>query len=125
MFTITRKLGVVVAVAVAGAALSSSGVASAASIVRSPGTIARPVVSAPVTVATEAGSAGIPGYDDQKCEDLASDVREYQSRYEDAVNTANNTGGAAHQEAVNDARSYLDDEIAAQQELSDNCLVID
>jgi hypothetical protein len=120
MFTITNRLRMLVAVGAVGAALASSGVASAAINVRSPGTVA-PTRVAPPTAVTQTidpdnvGSAGIAGYDDQKCEDLANQHNNQEWAGFDALRVGDMNGYVS---ALNAADDTAD-------ELSDNCLVID
>jgi hypothetical protein len=126
MFTITGKLRTVVAVSAAGAALASTGVASAATPLRSPLSTHRPVATT-TSVAQEAGSAGVPGYDDERCQELLGESLHYEDKFQEDLLKAQQTpmGTPEHQQAV-DAAHY-DTETAYQdkQELSDNCLVVD
>jgi hypothetical protein len=115
------------AVSVAALAASASS-ASAALLVRSPATIrTAAVIQPPKTVAMEAGSAGIPGYDDERCQELLGEAGYYENKFGEDAKTAGETsmGTPEHQQAV-DAAHY-DTEVAYQdkQELSDNCLVVD
>jgi len=104
------------------------GVASAAVLVRSPASITHTTVKPTITTAArEAGGAGVPGYDDERCQELAGESSYYESKLEDDIQTAGKTpmGTPEHQQAV-DAAHY-DTDVAYQdnQELSDNCLVVD
>jgi hypothetical protein len=114
---------------VAAALATSASAASAALMVRSPTTItpARVIQQPPSSVAQEAGSAGIPGYDDERCQELLGESGYYENKLGEDIKTAGETsmGTPEHQQAV-DAAHY-DTEVAYQdkQELSDNCLVVD
>jgi hypothetical protein len=127
MLSKTRTAIIATSLVVAGLATSAS--ASAALMVRSPATITRaPVlVQPPKAVALEAGSAGIPGYDDERCQELLGESGYYETKLGEDIKTAGETsmGTPEHQQAV-DAAHY-DTEVASQdkQELSDNCLVVD
>ena len=120
MFTITNKLRMLVAVGAVGAAFASSGVASAAMNVRSPGTVAPTRVAPPTAVAQEidpdnVGSAGINGYDDQKCEDLANQHNDLEFQaYQSALHSDMKAWAAS-----------MDKADAKADEISDNCLVVD
>jgi hypothetical protein len=120
MFTITNKLRMLVALCVVGAALVSTTVASAATVVRSPGKAAPVRVAPPTVVAQQidpdnVGSAGVPGYDDQKCEDLANQHNSLEDAGYHSL-LAGDTG--AYVSALNAADDVED-------EISDNCMVID
>jgi len=119
MFTITNKIRTVIAVSTVGAALASSGVASAAIAVHRPGTVttivARPTIVAQAIDPNKVGSAGIPGYDNAACEQLANQV----NSAEQGANLA-----AYHGDSATANNLY---ELAQEKdaELEDNCLVID
>ena len=120
MFTITNKLRMLVAVGAVGTALACSGVASAAINVRSPGTVAPTRAAAPTVVAQtidpdNVGSAGIAGYDDQKCEDLANQHNNQEWAAHDALRASDMNGYVSLLNAADDTAD----------ELSNNCLVID
>jgi hypothetical protein len=121
MLTPTNKLRMLVALGAVGAALASSGVASAATNVRSPGTVTPTRVVAPPTVVAQTidpdnvGSAGIAGYDDQKCEDLAN-------RHNDLEWSGYQSLRAGDTKGYNDALDAADD---LEDEISDNCIVVD
>ena len=109
---------IIAAVAVSVAALAASASsASAALIVRQPAT-AKPVqvVSAPTAIPLkEAGSAGVPGYDDAKCEGLLHDF------------TTSMESGNAAQNENNMASAETNWEVAkkAKSQMEENCLVVD
>ena len=120
MFTITNKLRTIVAIGAAGAALAGSGVASAATVVHSPGTGTAVVASQPTIVAqyidpNKVSSAGIPGYDNAMCESLANDHNKAESAGIQAVKD----GDAAA------AQANIDNANGIQSELEENCPVID
>jgi hypothetical protein len=120
MFTITNRLRMLVAVGAVGAALASSGVASAASVFQKFGIVTPVVASQSTTVAKPidpdtVGSAGIAGYDDEMCESLANQHNDYES------------DGLARLRA-GDAQgfnAYMDAADQAEDELDDHCMVID
>jgi hypothetical protein len=120
VFTITSKIRIIVAISAVGAAVASSGVASAASVVHRPGTGTPVVASQPTTVAqyinpNNVGSAGIGGYDNPACEHLANQA----NAAEDGADQAAHNGDSATANTLYD--------LAAEKyaELEDNCLVID
>ncbi len=120
MFTITNKLCTIVTVGAVGAALASSGVASAASVVHRPGTGTPVVASQPTTVAqyinpNNVGSAGIAGYDDAHCQSL---VNSHNADENDAVKAA-----AAGDALL--AQGYAELAGDLQTDLESNCFVID
>jgi hypothetical protein len=105
----------VAALTIAAFSAGVTSVASAAIAIRGPGT-ATPVVAAhPITAALQAGSAGIAGYDDAKCESLANDYNTAVSRAEDAL--------LRHDDA--DVDTYTSIARLIRGQLEDNCLVID
>ena len=126
MFTINSRIRTLVAIGAVGATVGCTAVASAAPIATKPGAITsvtlKPIiVSQPVTPymhvgpVSGAGSAGVSGYDDAKCESLAEDN-----------NTAVSYGDQAQQAGDNDAAANFYHQAAnIYQQLSDNCLVID
>jgi len=112
------KIRTIIISSVATAALSVPGVASAALLLRSPGTVTPTPVVHPTTVtAKEAGSAGVPGYDDKHCENLASNVKELEA--ERSSQKWNNE--------IYTARGYRTEQALekTRTELTDNCLVVD
>jgi hypothetical protein len=118
MFTATNKIRTIIALGTVGAALASSGVASAAVPVHRPGTVIVTRVVAPPTKvidATKVGSAGIAGYDDEACEQLASQA----NSAEKGANSAAADGDSA---TANDLYGIAQEKDA---ELEDNCMVID
>jgi hypothetical protein len=81
MFTITNKLRAIVAISAVGAAVASSGVASAATVVHLPGTGATTVAAAPAVVyldSNKVGSAGQPGWDDAACQQTAQAANDWK-----------------------------------------------
>jgi hypothetical protein len=121
MFTVTNKLRTIVAIGAVGAALASSGVGSAATFVRPLG-IGRTVVAVqPTTTVAQyidphnVGSAGIPGYDNAKCQSLA---KAHNADENSAVQSAKNGDAVAAQ-----GFALLAGDL--QTDLQDNCLVID
>jgi hypothetical protein len=135
MSTITSSIRTVIAIGTVGAALASTGVASARSLHHHAGTgravVVRTiavssstshlgsggpviVVSKAATRALDAGSAGIPGYDDAACQGLLHDLNTAVDHQEHGITTGNdqeaNTYGA------------LANQIYGQ--LTDNCLVV-
>jgi hypothetical protein len=121
MFTITNRLRMLVAVGAVGAALASSGVPSAASAFHNPGTATPVVASQTTTVVAKyidpdnVGSAGILGYDDQRCEDLANQHNDLENAGYDAVRAGNAAGFKASMDAADQVEDQLDG----------NCMVID
>lgn len=107
----------VIAAGLAAAALATSAsAASAALVVRSPATITTPVVHQSIAAAPkEAGSAGVPGYTDQKCEFL---LGEYNRHHEAAENYAK----YGDTEAALATAEYAG---TIKQDMEDNCLVVD
>jgi len=94
MFTITNKIRTMVAVSAVAAALGATGVASAATVVRQPGT-ATPTVSASPTVVykeldpNKFGSA-TKGITNADCESLASTVNNLNTAAGYAQGAGNN-----------------------------------
>jgi hypothetical protein len=120
MFTATNKIRTIIALGTVGAALASSGIASAAVPVHRTGTVAAPItrVVAPPTMAADAtkvGSAGIDGYDDATCEQLASQANS-------AYKGANSAAADGDKATANDLYGIAQEKNA---ELEDNCMVMD
>jgi hypothetical protein len=119
MFAITKKVRAAIismgAIGVVGAVLASGGVASAATAVHipSPGTVTR-VVTQPTTAALEAGSAGIPGFDDERCQGLADDWKKFMSAENDALNSGDDKDAASFERMQN----------ATWELMHENCLVV-
>lgn len=121
MLTITNKLRTIVILGAIAAALASTGVASAASVARAPGSRLAPVLTTaapPMTIAldpSKVGDAGIPGYDDARCEGLANDYNTLVQGAEDSL-----AGG-------DEAAAGTDGELAnrVMSQINNNCLVID
>jgi hypothetical protein len=119
MLTATNKIRTIIALGTVGAALASSGVASAAVPVHRVGTtvaVTR-VVAPPTKVidATKVGSAGIDGYDDAACEQLASQANS-------AYKGANSAAADGDKATANDLYGIAQEKNA---ELEDNCMVMD
>jgi hypothetical protein len=114
MFNVKSRIAIA-AVSVAAVATGATSAASAAMIQRAPGTTAPVVVKAQTSVALTAGSAGIPGYDDAKCESLVNDYNTAVDRSEQGL-LDNDT-------ATQNTYGELANRIYGQ--LTDNCLVID
>jgi hypothetical protein len=105
---------------VAVAALSVPGVASAALLVHSPSTVTQTHVP-PTTkaIAEKAGSAGVPGYDDETCERLLTE-------YHDAVGAL--IGNVPNNQSTGAKLVFFYYSAVAEQkkeELESNCLVVD
>jgi hypothetical protein len=117
---ITSRLRTIVAVGAVGAGLVSSGVASAASVIPPPGTGTTVVASQPTTVAryidpVKTFSAGIAGYSDGKCEQLAGLHNSLEGRGRSQAAMGNSADAQASFEAAGEAA----------HDLQDNCVVID
>jgi hypothetical protein len=143
MFTIPNKLRTIIALSAVGATLTGSGVATAATIARAPGSTGEPVVattpttSAPVVATTptpsevidpnKVGSAGIPGWTDGMCEAAARQANWDADQEQDFADAAANSpdGSAAQKSYTNSAIQAQAGEDANLQSISDNCLVID
>jgi hypothetical protein len=132
MFTLTQKLRTIVAISAVGAALASSAVASAAISVHQPGAGTRVVTSRLTTVGqiidpNKVGSAGIPGYDDQACEDLANDANLMESNSQSAASQAQQAPAGSSEQQLDQYNVQADSNLASEieQELSENCFVID
>ena len=129
MFSTKTRTAIIATSLVAAALATSASAASAALLVRSPATVTptRVIQQPPKAVAQEAGSAGIPGYDDERCQELLGESLYYGNKLGDDIKTAQETsmGTPEHTQAVEAA--HYDTEVAYQdkQELSDNCLVVD
>lgn len=106
-----------IAVALA-AALAVALVPAASQAAVRPATVTKPapVVATTINQALQTGSAGIPGYSDQRC----------QSLLDDALKAADVTMQEYDAGTPNSSRAKQAAEIGqkASQELSDNCLVI-
>ena len=113
---LSTKIRIIIAGSVAVATLSVPGAASAAMLLRSPATVTTTTVVQPthVSVAREVGSAGVEGYSDEKCEKLRNESTEAFS------NSAYYIGKSL-------TLSTYWGEVSSQknQELEDNCLVVD
>lgn len=115
MFTVTNKLRTVIALGAVGAALGGTGVASAA-------IVSHPLGSVRITVKQQsvvedikdAGSAGVPGYDDDKCESLLGDYNTAVSYGDDA-----NVNGDQQE-----ASTYYNLAGQIYTQLSNNCLLV-
>jgi len=76
MPTVSHRLHVLVTLVVVGVTLACAAVSSAATAVHRPGgiTIPTPMMMPPIITAMQsAGSPGIPGYDDERCQCLLGD----------------------------------------------------
>jgi hypothetical protein len=127
MLSKTRTAIITTSLAAAALATSASA-ASAALLVRSPTTITPiSVIKQPSAVAQEAGSAGIPGYDDERCQELLGESAYYENKLGEDIQTAGQTsmGTPEHQQAVDAAHYDTDVAYQDKRELSDNCLVVD
>ena len=110
------KIRTTIIASTAVAALSIPTAASAAVLVRSPGTATATTVVQPTGVAAkEAGSAGIPGYDDKKCGFLLSEYERFHGAAENAASYGE-TGLAT---------AIAEDAGAIKGEMESNCLVVD
>jgi hypothetical protein len=120
MFTVTRGLRTIVSVGAVGATLASSGVASAARAIHQPGAATAVVASQPTTVAqyidpSKTFSAGIAGYSDAKCEQLAQLHNSLAAR-------ARAQAGAGNMSAAGEAYHAAEQ---AADELGSNCGIMD
>jgi len=111
---------IIATVAVAGMSLPGS--ASAMAVAHTAGTLTKPVavVQTHVTAdqtggSKEAGSAGVPGYDDDTCQGLANDYDTAVNYLEGAILEGNDKGV--------DTYGGLANQIYTQ--LTSNCLVVD
>jgi len=98
MFTITNKLRTIIAVGVASATLGASGVASAQTI-----------------DPNKVDSAGIAGFDRQRCEDVANAINLSQNEAAEADASGN--------EMAAGMAGLIGDQL--QTTLENNCVVID
>jgi hypothetical protein len=114
---LSTKIRTTIIAAAAVAALSVPGAASAAALVRGTRTVTPiPVVKPTTTVALkEAGSAGVPGYDDKKCGFLLGEYERFHGAAEKAASYGE-TGLAT---------AIAEDAGAIKGELESNCLVVD
>jgi hypothetical protein len=107
---------IIVAGAVAAAALvASASAASAALAVRSPITQTHVVAPVTVTALKEAGSAGVPGYSDEKCESLLHDYNLLVNESEAGLRE-----GDQHRQAYNGELANR-----VEHQLTENCLLVD
>jgi hypothetical protein len=109
------KIRTTIIASAAVAALSIPGAASAATLVRSPITRTPVVKPATTTVAKEAGSAGVPGYTDKKCESLLNTYEQNRGAAENYIGYGDLATGLATAEYAG----------TVKQELENNCLVVD
>jgi len=123
MFTISYKLRAIVALGAADAALAGSGAASAATVLRAPGTSTTVVASHPTTVAqdidpSKVGAGGSGQSTDEQCEALANEINSLNNDAQTNL-TSNNPSDFA--------LAVAESALASQetQKLNDNCLVID
>jgi hypothetical protein len=121
MLTITKRFRTIVILGAVAAALACTGVASAASVARAPGSRLAPVLTSaapPMTIAldpSKVGGAGIPGYDDAACEGLANDYNTLVQGAEDSLAGGDEATAATDGELANRVKGQIDN----------NCLVID
>jgi len=108
---------IIVAGVAAVVALAVPGAASAARVAGSTETIAQTRVVAPTTstAMTDAGSAGIEGYTDAKCRSLLGD-------WVTATNFSNDSYSAGDTAASD---KYREQSKKIEEQLSDNCMVVD
>jgi hypothetical protein len=105
-------------IATVAAAFTVAVVPAAAQAAPRPGIHIPPhVVKTVIAEVKDAGSAGIPGYDDAKCQSLLEDynlaVETFSQELEDG-----HGGSSRGMQAIQIAKH-------AKQEMSDNCLVVD
>jgi hypothetical protein len=116
----TNRLRTIIALGAAGAALTGSSVASAATVVQNPGP-ATPVVASSATALAQVIDpnkvfGGVnSGWSTARCEDLANLINS-----DDALATrAESSGNFA------EAANYANDQANRQEQLDNNCGVID
>jgi hypothetical protein len=131
MLTLTNKLRTIVAISAVGAVLAPVGAASAATVAHQPGASTSVIASQPITVAqtidpNKVGSAN-GNYTDEDCEDLANEVNfdNQQAQIQGTIASGTLPNTSAHDSAW--AMSQLEEANAAsaQQELDNNCFVMD
>jgi hypothetical protein len=118
MLTITNKIRTIVTLSALGTVLASSAVASAAVPIHQLGTVMTRVAAPPTVVAQDpnkVGSVGNPGYDDQKCEDLANAYNDFMHLASKAYTEGDKIAG----------QEFADSAEKAGHELSDNCFIMD
>ena len=113
---LSNKIRTTIVASTAVAALAATaGPASAAVLVRPVGTVTQTQLIKPTTTAKEAGSAGVKGYDNEKCERVQQEYN--NASYSQIHFTANGNFvlGSYYGEVANQKN----------QELTENCLVVD
>ena len=107
----------IIALSAVGAVLASSTVASAATVVRRPGSVATPVLSAPPKAMAldpgKVGGAGQPGFDTARCEQIARNLNDATNKLQSDSAKGNLSG--AQMDAL------LAENWASQ--IGDHCLV--
>jgi hypothetical protein len=114
---LTTKISTIIVSTVAVGAVSLPAAASAAALLPRPGTLTqvRTVQTSTAVPLKEAGSAGVPGYTDKKCESL---LNSYEQNRGAAENYAN-YGDVATSLATAEYAGTI------KQELENNCLTVD
>ena len=108
----------IIAFSAAGAVLASSGVASAATIVRYSGSVGTPVLRPPTVSYLDpgkVGGVGQPGYDTAKCEQMAGNLNDATNKLQ-----SDNSKG--------DLAGVQIDTVLVEtwtSQISDHCLVVD
>jgi hypothetical protein len=114
---LSTKIRTVLAGSIAAAALAAPQVASAATPVHRVGSV--PIVTVAPTKAVsamkEAGSAGVPGYDDSACEGLLHDYNTAVNYLEGSLLAGDSKGAATYGNLAKNIYSQL----------TSNCLVVD
>jgi hypothetical protein len=114
----TKIRSTIIALCAVGAVLASSGVASAAMLVRSGSVATRPVLLQPTVTYLDpgkVGGAGQPGYDTAKCEQMANNLNDATNK----LQTDSSKGDLAGVQID----AILVESWASQ--INDHCLVID
>jgi len=114
----TKIRSTIIALSAAGAVLASSTVASAAMAVRSGGVGARAAVPPPTVMYLDpgkVGGAGQPGYDNEKCEQMANYLN-------DATNKLQSDSAKGDLTAVQMDTLFIENWAS---QISDHCVVID
>jgi hypothetical protein len=114
---LSNKIPTVLASSVVLASFSVPCVASAATIVHTPGKLTQVHVVRTATAAPlkEAGSAGVSGYDDAKCEGLMHDSEVLANNYFE------DSGAGDKEAAAKDLELFKH----TNSEMNENCLVVD
>jgi len=111
---LSSKIRTTIVVIVAGLSVSAPGVANAAAPVRQSGAakLGVTVQKMDAPIIKEAGGAGVPGYDDETCGDLAA-------AYNEAVGYAMGASDSQQEQGFLGVAAHI------YGELTDNCLVVD